>query len=76
MSGVSVILAPDTKKQTTKGKLTVETLTIYAIVTEDYETDGIPALFLDKSKAEAYCEELNAEGHDVTYIVANTTIIL
>jgi hypothetical protein len=48
---------------------------VYAIVTEAYETDGIPALFLDKAEAEAYAIELNESGVETeTYIVAETIV--
>lgn len=51
-------------------------LTIYAIVTEDYETDGIPALFMYKADAEAYAEELNnSDVETETYIVTETTVV-
>ena len=51
-------------------------ITIYAIVTENYETDGIPALFLIKKDAEAYAEELNnSDVETETYIVAETTVV-
>lgn len=54
----------------------METLTVYAIVTEDYHTDGIPAMFRDKAEAEAYAEELNNSDIETeTYIVAETTIM-
>ena len=49
-------------------------MVIYAIVTDKYETGGIPALFLDEAEAEAYAGELN--GSDIeteTYIVVATT---
>ena len=51
-------------------------LTVYAIVTEDYQTDGIPAMFRDRAEAEAYAQELNSSGVETeTYIVADTTIM-
>ena len=51
-------------------------LTVYAIVTEDYQTDGIPAMFRDKAEAEAYAQELNSSGVETeTYIVAETTVM-
>lgn len=54
----------------------MNTLTIYAIVTEDYETDGIPALFMNKADAEAYAEELNnSDVETETYIVTETTVV-
>lgn len=54
----------------------METLTIYAIVTESYETDGIPALFMNKADAEAYAEELNnSDVETETYIVAETVVV-
>lgn len=55
----------------------METITIYAIVTDDYETDGIPALFMKKEDAEAYAKELNETGleEEVTYIVAETKVV-
>jgi len=55
----------------------VETLTIYAIVTDNYETDGIPALFMKQADAKAYAQELNNSGiEEETYIVAETTVVL
>jgi seryl-tRNA synthetase len=51
-------------------------LTVYAIVTEDYQTDGIPAMFRSKTEAEAYAQELNSSGVETeTYIVAETTVM-
>jgi len=51
-------------------------ITVYAVVTEDYQTDGIPAMFRDKAEAEAYAQELNSSGVETeTYIVADTTIM-
>ena len=48
---------------------------IYAIVTDEYETDGIPALFLDVHEAEAYADELNNSPiEDNTYIVVATEV--
>ena len=48
---------------------------IYAIVTDEYETDGIPALFLDEAEAEAYAEELNNSPIETqTYIVVATDV--
>ena len=48
---------------------------VYAIVTDEYETDGIPALFLDKAEAEAYADELNNSPIETqTYIVAETKV--
>jgi seryl-tRNA synthetase len=51
-------------------------ITVYAVVTEDYQTDGIPAMFRDKAEAETYAQELNSSGVETeTYIVADTTIM-
>jgi hypothetical protein len=48
---------------------------VYAIVTEAYETDGIPAMFLNKADAEVYAIELNeSDVEDETYIVVETFI--
>lgn len=48
---------------------------IYAIVTDEYETDGIPPLFLDEAEAEAYAEELNNSPiEDKEYIVVATEV--
>lgn len=48
---------------------------IYAIVTDEYETDGIPALFLDEAEAQAYAEELNNSPiEDKEYIVVATEV--
>jgi hypothetical protein len=48
---------------------------IYAIVTDEYEADGIPALFLDEAEAEAYAEELNNSPIETqTYIVVATEV--
>ena len=50
-------------------------MVIYAIVTDEYETDGIPALFLDETEAQAYAEELNNSPiENNTYIVVATTV--
>jgi hypothetical protein len=54
----------------------MDNLTIYAVVTEDYQTDGIPALFRSKEEAEAYAVELNeSDVEDETYIVAETIVM-
>lgn len=48
---------------------------IYAIVTDEYETDGIPPLFLDEAEAEAYADELNNSPiEDKEYIVVATEV--
>jgi len=48
---------------------------IYAIVTDQYETDGIPALFLDEAEANGYAEELNNSPIETdTYIVVATEV--
>jgi hypothetical protein len=48
---------------------------IYAVVTDEYETDGIPALFLEERDAEEYAEELNNSPiEDNTYIVVATDV--
>jgi hypothetical protein len=48
---------------------------IYAVVTDEYKTDGIPALFLHEEDAEAYALELNGNDIEVeTYLVAMTEV--
>jgi hypothetical protein len=48
---------------------------VYAVVNDEYGTDGIPALFLREEDAQAYALELN--GNDVeseTYIVCTAQV--
>jgi len=48
---------------------------IYAVVTDEYETDGIPALFLEEQEAEAHADELNnSDIEDTNYIVVATEV--
>jgi len=43
---------------------------IWAVVNDEEGTDGVPALFLDESRAEEYAFELNGNNVDIeTYIV-------
>jgi hypothetical protein len=48
---------------------------IYAIVTDEELTDGIPALFLNEQEANEYAEKLNGSNIETdTYIVVATEV--